>query len=161
MRGIAQPGLQLLGDAIGDLGVARDPDQAFAAGVRERRGEVRLRAVRHLRVGDVTQVLADPALAHRPEAVDERLELAGPGQQAGECRQIGQATATVGATGRRTASDLRRAARRPVRRCRGRASARPRMRTDESVIYASSRIARGSSRRQPVERRTIVGSVGS
>ena len=80
--GIAQPRLQLLGDAVGDLGVARDPDQALAAGDDEGRGQVRLGAVRHRRVGDVAQVLADAALANRAVAIDERVELAGLGAAA-------------------------------------------------------------------------------
>ena len=44
----AQPGGELLGHAIGDLGVAGDPHQPLAAGHDEGRGEERLGAVRHL-----------------------------------------------------------------------------------------------------------------
>ena len=87
---LAQPRGQLLGDAIGDLRVARDPDEPLAARKREGRGEERLGAVRHRRVRDVAQVLADAALAHRPEALDERGHLAGLGEQARQRRQVRQ-----------------------------------------------------------------------
>ena len=45
--GVTQPGHQLLGHAIGDLGVACDPDESLAGGQRQGRREVGLGAVGH------------------------------------------------------------------------------------------------------------------
>ncbi len=58
-RGVAQPGAQLLGDAVADLGIAGDPDETLAGGLGERRREVRLGAVGHGRERDVPEVTPD------------------------------------------------------------------------------------------------------
>ena len=81
---------KLLSHAIGDLRVARDPHQPFAAGDGEGRSEERLRTVRHRGVRDVTQVLSDAALAHHPVTIGERLDLARLGEQLRQRRQVGQ-----------------------------------------------------------------------
>ncbi len=58
---VAQPCTELLGDAIGDLRVARDPQQALAGGTSESRGKECLRAVGHRGVRDMTQRAANCA----------------------------------------------------------------------------------------------------
>ena len=75
-RRVAEPGRELLGDAIGDLGVARDPDDAATGRDRDRGGERGLRAVRHRGVGDVAKVAPDTTVGGAGEAVGERGDLA-------------------------------------------------------------------------------------
>jgi hypothetical protein len=72
--GVAQPGLQLLGDAVADLGVAGDPRQALAVlGEGDRGREVRLRPVRDRRQPDVPPRRGEP-LAERRERAGSREE---------------------------------------------------------------------------------------
>ncbi len=87
--GVAEPRLELLGDAISDLGVAGDPDEPLTGGVdRERRGEVRLRAVRDRRQPDVAarggQTFAERG--QRPGRAEQRRQRAQVGQAAGAGR---------------------------------------------------------------------------
>ncbi len=87
--GVAQPGAQFFNDPVADLGVARDPDQAFAgACLREGGGEVALGPVRDRDQPDVAA--AARLLRRAAESFAERRERAGRGQEWGECRQVGE-----------------------------------------------------------------------
>ena len=87
---VAQPRRKLLGHAVADLRVAGDPGNALAAlGERERRGEVRLGAMRH---GADARVPS-----RRGEALAERLERTGRREerrQGAEIRQSAPGAAT-------------------------------------------------------------------
>jgi hypothetical protein len=68
--GSAEPGLQLLGDAIADLGVPGDPDDALVE--RQSGRQIGLRAVRY---GDDTGMPADPSeIGRRPDPFADRAE---------------------------------------------------------------------------------------
>ena len=87
---VAQPGAQLLGDPVADLGVARDPGEPLA-GVRERErgGEIGLRAMGHREepgmAADATGVVVRAA-----QALAQRRERPGRRQQRRERGQVGQ-----------------------------------------------------------------------
>ena len=97
-RRVAEPGAQLLGHAVADLGVAGHPADPLGVGREgEGGGQVRLRPVRDGRQPDVLAVLAgrDVRLA---EPLAQRAERAGVVEQLREDRQVRHAPA--GATGR-------------------------------------------------------------
>ena len=97
-RGVAEPGAQLLGHPVADLGVARDPADALRVGREgEGRREVRLGAVRDGRQPDVLAVHPG-RLAGETEALAQRAERAGVVEEAGQDGQVRDAAA--GATGR-------------------------------------------------------------
>ena len=87
---VAQPGAQLLGDPVADLRVARDPGEPLArVRERERRREVRLRAMRHR---DEPGMAADAAgvVVRAAQALAQRRERPGRRQQRRERGQVGQ-----------------------------------------------------------------------
>ena len=102
---IAEPRPELLGDAVADLGIARDPDQALAGGsLGQRRREVALGAVRD---GDQADMSPNAARSRRGLGPDSRLpgrrsaqaftdggEGARGGEEWRERREVGQAVTT-------------------------------------------------------------------
>ena len=105
---IAQPRAELLRDPVADLGVAGDPDQCLAAGRRrgQRRGEVRLRAVRDRYQPSMTS--DSPEVRSGPQPLAQGRERAGRREQRRECREVRQAMPGAGAGLGRRASRARR-----------------------------------------------------
>ena len=95
-RRIAEPGLQLLGDPVPDLGVARDPHEPLPGGpTGERRREERLRAVGHVREPGVTTG-DGRRLARRSQSLAQRIERAALVQKHRQSREIRQPPAGSG-----------------------------------------------------------------
>ena len=96
---VAEPGAEFLGDAIGDLRIAGDPEEALAiGGLGEGRGQVGLGAVRDRDQPDVAPGPARIVLG-TAQALAERGERAGRRQEGWEGREVREAMPARLATG--------------------------------------------------------------